>query len=424
MYASSGTSQKNLKSRGGGRSSKGRGAKPKSDLICYNCGKVGHVKADCWAEDGDKAGQGPHQKSVKKGGSAKDASGKKDELANMASAEKPEAFAFTCTSDFAEIASRLSSVPRGRLGAIVDSGATRHFCPDRSKFTNFREGAEPITTADGKVVHAIGSGDVQITLPNGDHQSTVILKDALCAPTFSFTLISVSCLMKARCHVSFHDNMCTINYPDPNGRVMATIPESMGLYQLVGRLSKPNSEHAHTALTKMTLFEAHRKLGHIAYPAVRMMVKTGMVEGIILDADSEEEFCEACVKAKSARQPYSHETTTRAENYGECVHWDLWGPSTVKSLGGKSYAAARKDDATREVKVYFQALKSETFETYKNDEAWIQTHKGNPIKWARMDRGGEFMSKEFITHHAKMGTQRELTVHDSPPQNGVSERGM
>jgi len=34
------------------------------------------------------------------------------------------------------------------------------------------------------------------------------------------------------------------------------------------------------------------------------------------------------------------------------------------------------------------------------------------------------MSKEFIAHHAKMGTQRELTVHDSPPQNGVSKRGM
>ena len=204
--------------------------------------------------------------------------------------EKPEAFAFTCTSDFAEIASRLSSVPRGRLGAIIDSGATRHFCPDRSKFTNFCEGAELITTADGKVVHAIGSGDVQITLPNGDHQSTAILKDALCAPTFSFTLISVSCLMKARCHVSFHDNMCAINYPDPDRRVMATIPESMGLYQLVGRLSKPNGEHAHTALTKMTLFEAHCKLRHIAYLAIRMMVRTGMVEGIILDADSEEEF--------------------------------------------------------------------------------------------------------------------------------------
>ena len=154
------------------------------------------------------------------------------------------------------------------------------------------------------------------------------------------------------------------------------------------------------------------------------MISTGMVEGIELDLNSKEEFCEACAKAKSAQQPYPHESSTRAENYGEHVHWDLWGPASVKSLGGKNYSAARKDDATREVKVYFQVKKSETFETYKKDEAWILTHKGNPIKWARMDRGGEFMSKEFIKHHEKQGTQRELTVHDSPPQNGVSEQGM
>jgi len=96
----------------------------------------------------------------------------------------------------------------------------------------------------------------------------------------------------------------------------------------------------------------------------------------------------------------------------------------MKSLCGKSYATTRKDDATWEVKVYFQVKKSEMFETYKKDEAWIWTHKGNLIKWARMDYGGEFMRKEFIKNHEEQGTQWELTVHDSLPQNGVSEQGM
>jgi len=150
------------------------------------------------------------------------------------------------------------------------------------------------------------------------------------------------------------------------------------------------------------------------------MISTGMVKGIELDPNLKEEFCEACTKAISMQQPYPHKSSTRAENYGKRVHWDLWGPASVKSLGGKNYSAMRKDDATREVKVYFQVKKSETFETYKKDKAWIKTHKGNPIKWARMDCGGKFMSKEFIKHH-EQGTQRELTVHDSLPQNGVSE---
>jgi hypothetical protein len=32
--------------------------------------------------------------------------------------------------------------------------------------------------------------------------------------------------------------------------------------------------------------------------------------------------------------------------------------------------------------------------------------------------------KEIIRHQDSKGTLRELTVHDSPPQNGVAERGM
>jgi hypothetical protein len=255
-------------------------------------------------------------------------------------------------------------------------------------------------------------------LLNGSEQSTVILKDALCAPSLAFTFISVSCLLKVGCGVNFLGNMCTIRYP--NKQVMATIPESMGLFQSLSG-GEPQAEYANVTLTQMTLFEAYRKLGHLAYTAVKNMISTGMVKRIELDPNSKEEICEACAKAKSAWQPYPHESTTRAENYGERVHWDLWGPATVKSLGRKSYAAARKDNTTWEVNIYFQEKKSEMFKTYKKDKAWIRTQKGNLIKWARMDRGGEFMSKEFIKHHEEQGTQWELIVHDSPPQNDVCE---
>ena len=86
---------------------------------------------------------------------------------------------------------------------------------------------------------------------------------------------------------------------------------------------------------------------------------------------------------------------------------------------------ARLDDATRETKLYFRAKKmSDTITSYKRDEALIETHSGNHIKYSRTDRGGEFLTKDLIKHQNDKGTQRELTVHDSPPQNGVSEHGM
>ena len=145
--------------------------------------------------------------------------------------------------------------------------------------------------------------------------------------------------------------------------------------------------------------------------------------GIDVNLDSKFEFCEACAKAKSA-QPFPKESKTRAKNFGECVHWDLWGPASVKSINGHHYMAARIDNATRQTKLYFQEKKSQTFQSYKKDEAYIENKTGKQIKSTHSDRGGEFLADEMVNHQDLKDTKRELTIHDSPPQNGVSERGM
>lgn len=44
------------------------------------------------------------------------------------------------------------------------------------------------------------------------------------------------------------------------------------------------------------------------------------------------------------------------------------------------------------------------------------------IKILRSDRGGEFLSDEFSAYLKKRGTIRQLTMHDTPEQNGVAER--
>jgi hypothetical protein len=99
----------------------------KSNVRCgnLNCKKRGHTTEQCWAKGGGQEGQGPRQKDSKKGEAKAEAS------ANVVASE--ELFAFTCTSDFAAEAAELQD-PKERRGAIVDSGASRHFCPNRSQF--------------------------------------------------------------------------------------------------------------------------------------------------------------------------------------------------------------------------------------------------------------------------------------------------
>ena len=49
-----------------GKDQKG-GSSLKKNIECYNCGKKGHYKKDCWNEGGGKEGQGPKQKGKGKG---------------------------------------------------------------------------------------------------------------------------------------------------------------------------------------------------------------------------------------------------------------------------------------------------------------------------------------------------------------------
>ena len=398
------------------RSNRGK-EKSTPGVTCENCKNAGHTKADCWAKGGGKEGQGPRGQNSKKGEkkvetvAAAEATGNADEI-----------FAFTCMSDYVEVANALN-VPKSRLGACIDSGTSRHYSPDRDAFINYSPiNNTTITTADGRKLKALGKGNVWIELPNGAKRTKTILKEAIHAPDMAFTLISVGQLDDAKCSATFSGGMCTIR--NPSGRTMATIPCANGLYRVTAPEDPPTVNYASIAMVKLTISEAHWKLGHIAPSAIKYMIAKGHITGIQLDPESKPEFCEACAKAKAAQQPFPKESETRATKYRERIHWDLWGPASVRSLSGNSYVAARIDDATRKTVLYFQVKKSQTIDSYKHDEALIETQTGNRIKVACSDRGGEFLSDDLTRHQDMRGTKRELTVHDSPQQNGVAERRM
>ena len=86
--------------------------------------------------------------------------------------------------------------------------------------------------------------------------------------------------------------------------------------------------------------------------------------------------------------------------------------------------AACIDNATHETVLYFQVKKSQTINSYKHDEALIETQTGNCIKVAHSNQGGEFLSDDPTWHQDIRGTKHELTVHDSLQQNSVAKHGM
>ena len=135
--------------------------KSKSNMTCKNCNRPGHSKDDCWSKGGEKEGQGPRQK--KKGKTTKT-------VVVAADDDDNELFAFICTSNHAAVADMLD-IPKSRLGTCMDSRASRHYCPEHSKFTNYKPIEQKITTADGSTFMTTGMGDLHIGLPNGSGKS-------------------------------------------------------------------------------------------------------------------------------------------------------------------------------------------------------------------------------------------------------------
>jgi hypothetical protein len=166
-------SGKKIHKKGGKGKQKG-----KMHVVCENCHKPRHTKENCYHPGGGKEGQAPSHWKLGK---------KKDESANIAKTnDNEEIFTFACSSDFQALTTTLKA-SKTRNEAIIDSGTSCHFCPDKSKFLDYKPIDCPIKTADSWILKGLGMGDIRIELPNGKNWTPVLLKECIYAPVIIYT---------------------------------------------------------------------------------------------------------------------------------------------------------------------------------------------------------------------------------------------
>jgi gag-polypeptide of LTR copia-type len=171
--------------------------------VCDNCNREGHTGPNCYQSGGGKEGQAPWQQPGWKGKpkdktltkSANNAMGSSKPLDNKGGG-----------ASYAFSAHTMSKTP---FSVTVDSGATSHFCPDRSKFITYTLIAgEEVIAADKRVMEAKGVGDIAITLPNRDSETEVILREVYHVPAMASTLISIGRIDVSNYSAHFGQGMC------------------------------------------------------------------------------------------------------------------------------------------------------------------------------------------------------------------------
>ncbi|GKE85088.1 retrotransposon protein, putative, ty1-copia subclass, partial [Tanacetum coccineum] len=126
----------------------------------------------------------------------------------------------------------------------------------------------------------------------------------------------------------------------------------------------------------------HCRLGHISKKLIEKLQHDGLLN--LIDSKSFEKYVPR-LSGKMGRKPYSHQVE-RAKDLLGLIHTDVCGPFRTVSRQGASY-----------------------FVTFTND-------------FSRYDRGGEYMSQEFLDHLKEHGIIAHHTPTYTPQHNRVSER--
>jgi len=181
-------------------------------------------------------------------------------------------------------------------------------------------------------------------------------------------------------------------------------------------------EYANT-VEPLSVMELHHCMGHITIASAHKLVKSGAVTGVKLDPNLQESNCNTCIFVCATHLPVPKVCISPpAQSFGDHIHTDIWGPTSISTCQGHWYFVTFMDNAMCFTISYLLHTKDQALEAYKSFEAWAITQGHcKAIKVLRSDQGGKYLSDTFNAHLVAAGTARKLTVHDTPQLNGVAE---
>jgi hypothetical protein len=315
---------------------------------------------------------------------------------------------------------------------IIDSGASQHFCCDRSLLQSYTATTgDRCRVGDGTVhaIHGVGTVRINIASTTGTHHTPISLKGVLYVPGLRMNLVSVTALTRDGFGVSFTEKGCALSRDNV---VLTVIRRTQNnLHRLTLRPSAGQLLAA-TVTTVHDHSTWHTRMGHLNTRSLLQLFNDGMAADLDcadiarrIKSTTPSSPCAGCLIGKQTRNILPKTTKRRSSTPLDLVHMDLCGPLPVQARNGARYMMLIVDDCTRFVHVKFLKSKSQAFDAFKVYRQWaenLHSAHGHRIHRLRTDNGGEFISAPFLQYLAEHGIASERTVAYTPQQNGVVER--
>jgi hypothetical protein len=207
--------------------------KKSSNVECWNCGKKGHVKSECHAEEvkqevdqsngsnsGNRGRGGKRGRGCGRGGRGQ--GNNSNQSANTAiNDNSPPGYDYAVTAVPKAFISCLAD-QHDTIKTIYDSGASTHVSPYCELFQNFHESKDTLIGVGKSSINGVGDIEIQAPVPNGT--AKLLLHDVVYAPDAPAMLVSTPKFEKAGCEIRQFDGHLSIT--SPSNVLLASIPRS------------------------------------------------------------------------------------------------------------------------------------------------------------------------------------------------------
>ncbi len=295
---------------------------PKKKVRCYICGKMGHLSITCIHR---KNYRGPNQSNFQPNFRPQNSFQQENSVhAHLTSHQVTPNLSFPTSDRVTEIQNEpeifvgvtqlipeihvpefdFDKVPLALISGsmnqhfqmVIDSGATRPMCKQKSAFHNLRPDRTPVRLADGTLLYTAGIGSI------GKFDNIYYV------PKLKFNLLSVGYLNDQGYGVLF-DSDRIVKLIDKNRLTTTLGHRENGLFYTTADFFGLNNQNDMYSLSaKNSLLDSntivHRRIMHINHDYLIHAIQNNLVKGLEINLSrSSFQFCEACAIAKTTRTP-------------------------------------------------------------------------------------------------------------------------
>ncbi|KAL0286292.1 UNVERIFIED_CONTAM: Retrovirus-related Pol polyprotein from transposon TNT 1-94 [Sesamum calycinum] len=287
---------------------------------------------------------------------------------------------------------------------VLDTGCGAHICNDLQVLQRSRKLSKDevvLMLGDGKVVTTEAIGIISLVVSD---RVRLELKDCYFVPSMIKNIISIPLLDNVGFEFLINKN-CFYLMKDGSSHLLGKLNNGLYILQMSDWIMTAQNKHKLENLENAQIW--HARLGHISQDRIKRLVDSKSLE---IDNLDNLPACESCLQGKMTKKPFVGQSKL-ANGLLDLIHTDVCGPLNTQA-----------DDHSRYDYVYLMRYKSEAFVRFKEFRLEVENQTGRKIKTLRLDRGGEYLSGEFIDYLKENDIISQWTPLGMPQLNGVAER--